>query len=285
MGTSRPASSIWGPKNLGIPGPDSKRSHFMDRKTFPAWGNVKGILSIRVRRSFSLKAKISENRLIFFSLWSEKNSFFFAYFRFKRNTPRKRKQWSETKILSEKLNSLKVIFKYLDSFITDFSRGRFVHRDRYLEQHQTEKIDTGERHWRHDRIWITKVYASCPLSAPIWHKLILSPPPSLHLPTNKWRSAGPQMLWVSISMMGRKETVSYMSGWVYPLGWCSHEQNLESMGRRPLPAVWDFPRDGRWCTFDISVRKKIGGIMRRDRLPFKATISNKSRPAGSFSFS
>ena len=49
---------------------------------------------------------------------------------------------SETKILSEKLKSLKVIFKYLDSFITDFCRGRFVHRDRYLEQHQTEKIDT-----------------------------------------------------------------------------------------------------------------------------------------------
>ncbi len=48
---------------------------------------------------------------------------------------------SETKILSEKLKSLKVIFKYLDSFITDFCRGRFVHRDRYLEQHQTEKID------------------------------------------------------------------------------------------------------------------------------------------------
>jgi hypothetical protein len=49
---------------------------------------------------------------------------------------------SETKILSEKLKSLKVIFKYLDHFITDFCRGRFVHRDRYLEQHQTEKIDT-----------------------------------------------------------------------------------------------------------------------------------------------
>jgi hypothetical protein len=49
---------------------------------------------------------------------------------------------SETKKLSEKLKSLKVIFKYLDSFITDFCSGRFVHRDRYLEQHQTEKIDT-----------------------------------------------------------------------------------------------------------------------------------------------
>jgi hypothetical protein len=72
---------------------------------------------------------------------------------------------------------------------------------------------------------------------------------------------------------------------VYPLGCCSHEQSVESMGRRPLPAVRDFTRDGRWCTYDVSERKRIGGIMRRDRLPSKATISNKSRPAGSFSSS
>jgi hypothetical protein len=27
-------------------------------------------------------------------------------------------------------------------FITDFCRDRFVHRDRYLQQHKTEKIET-----------------------------------------------------------------------------------------------------------------------------------------------
>ncbi len=31
------------------------------------------------------------------------------------------------------------------------------------------------------------------------------------------------------------------------------------MGRRPLPAVRDFTRDGRWSTYDVSVRKKMGG--------------------------
>jgi hypothetical protein len=31
------------------------------------------------------------------------------------------------------------------------------------------------------------------------------------------------------------------------------------MGRRPLPAVPDFTRDGRWSTHNVSVRKKIGG--------------------------
>jgi hypothetical protein len=57
------------------------------------------------------------------------------------------------------------------------------------------------------------------------------------------------------------------------------------MGRRPVRAVRDLTRDGRWSTYDVSERKKMGGggSMRRDRIPFKATISNKSRPAGSFS--
>jgi hypothetical protein len=41
----------------------------------------------------------------------------------------------------------------------------------------------------------------------------------------------------------------------------------KDMGRRPLPAVRDFTRDGRWSTYDVSVRKKMGGNMRRDRLP------------------
>jgi hypothetical protein len=35
--------------------------------------------------------------------------------------------------------------------------------------------------------------------------------------------------------------------------------------------------DGVLSTYDVSVRKKMGGNMRRDRLPSKATISNKSR--------
>jgi hypothetical protein len=31
------------------------------------------------------------------------------------------------------------------------------------------------------------------------------------------------------------------------------------MGHRPLPAVRDFTRDGRWSTYDVSVLKKMGG--------------------------
>ncbi len=53
------------------------------------------------------------------------------------------------------------------------------------------------------------------------------------------------------------------------------------MERRPLPAL----RDGRWSTYDVSVLKKMGGKMRTDRTPSKATITNKTRPAGSFSSS
>ncbi len=55
------------------------------------------------------------------------------------------------------------------------------------------------------------------------------------------------------------------------------------MERRPLPAV----RDVRWSTYDVSVLKKMGGggKMRTDRTPSKATITNKTRPAGSFSSS
>ena len=47
------------------------------------------------------------------------------------------------------------------------------------------------------------------------------------------------------------------------------------MGRRPLPAVRDLTRDGRWSTYDVSV-SKMGGKMRTDRTPYKATITNKS---------
>jgi hypothetical protein len=48
-------------------------------------------------------------------------------------------------------------------FIPDFCRNRFVHRDRYREQHQTEKIEIEVKDV--DRIRITKVYASCPGAA------------------------------------------------------------------------------------------------------------------------
>jgi hypothetical protein len=56
---------------------------------------------------------------------------------------------------------------------------------------------------------------------------------------------------------------------------------MGTMERRPLPAV----HDGRWSTYDVSVLKKMGGKLRTDRTPSKATITNKTRPAGSFSSS
>ncbi len=57
------------------------------------------------------------------------------------------------------------------------------------------------------------------------------------------------------------------------------------MGHRPLPAVRDLTRDVRWSTYDVSVLKKMGVKMRTDRKPSKATITNKTSPAGSFSSS
>jgi hypothetical protein len=39
------------------------------------------------------------------------------------------------------------------------------------------------------------------------------------------------------------------------------------MGHRPLPALRDLTRDGRWSTHDVSVRKKMGGKMRTNRTP------------------
>ncbi len=41
------------------------------------------------------------------------------------------------------------------------------------------------------------------------------------------------------------------------------------MGRRPLPAVRDFTRDGRWSNHDVSVLKKMWKNMHRDRYPLK----------------
>ncbi len=62
---------------------------------------------------------------------------------------------------------------------------------------------------------------------------------------------------------------------------------VDLMGRRPLPAVRDLTRDGRWSTYDVSVLKKMGGggEMITDRTPSNATITNKTLPAGSFSSS
>ncbi len=93
-----------------------------------------------MRRSFSLKAKISENRPIFFCFEAKKMLFFLLIFALSETLQQSENNESETKILSEKLKSLKVIFKYLDSFIIDFCRGRFVHRDRYLEVKDIEDM-------------------------------------------------------------------------------------------------------------------------------------------------
>jgi hypothetical protein len=41
------------------------------------------------------------------------------------------------------------------------------------------------------------------------------------------------------------------------------------MGRRPLPAVPDFTRDGRWSTYDVSVRRKMGGEYAQTGYPLK----------------
>jgi hypothetical protein len=40
---------------------------------------------------------------------------------------------------------------------------------------------------------------------------------------------------------------------------CDSSAMAGPMGRRPLPAVRDLTRDGRWSTYDVSVLKKMGG--------------------------
>jgi hypothetical protein len=42
-----------------------------------------------------------------------------------------------------------------------------------------------------------------------------------------------------------------------------------TMGHRPLPAVRDFTRDGRWSTYDVSVLKKMGGRCAQTGNPLK----------------
>jgi hypothetical protein len=87
----------------------------------------------RVRRSFSLKAKISENELIFFSLCSEKKCFFSLIFASSETFQESENNESKTKILSEKLKSLKVIFKYLDSKLV-------WHKCRILFDHEKKPL-------------------------------------------------------------------------------------------------------------------------------------------------
>jgi hypothetical protein len=61
------------------------------------------------------------------------------------------------------------------------------------------------------------------------------------------------------------------------------DEGVVGMGRRPLPAVRDLTRDGRWSTYDVSVLKKMGGgKMRTDRTPSKATITTKLARLGHF---
>jgi hypothetical protein len=49
----------------------------------------------------------------------------------------------------------------------------------------------------------------------------------------------------------------------------------------PLPAVRELTRDGRLSTYEESVLKlSIPGKMCTHGTPFKATIANKTRPAG-----
>jgi hypothetical protein len=73
------------------------------------------------------------------------------------------------------------------------------HRDTYVEQQETEEIETVVKDV--DRIQITKVYASCPgggllgghKSPPIRHKHMLSPPAFIFPLVNEDLPAGPQL--------------------------------------------------------------------------------------------
>jgi hypothetical protein len=79
------------------------------------------------------------------------------------------------------------------------------HRDAYLEQRQTEKLETGVRDV--DKIRITKVYA-CFIgwhsgghsNAPVRRKHAINP--SLHLSTNNRRSAGLASSWCLLLITG-----------------------------------------------------------------------------------
>jgi hypothetical protein len=50
-----------------------------------------------------------------------------------------------------------------------------------------------------------------------------------------------------------------------------------TMVRRPLPAVRDLPRDGRWSTYVVSVLKKMGGRCSQTRNPPKLSPTKLAR--------
>jgi hypothetical protein len=55
------------------------------------------------------------------------------------------------------------------------------------------------------------------------------------------------------------------------------------MGRRPLPGVRDFTRDGRWSTYNVSVLKKMGGRCAQTGHPLKLPLPTKLTRLGHFS--
>ncbi len=54
------------------------------------------------------------------------------------------------------------------------------------------------------------------------------------------------------------------------------------MGRRPLPAVRDLARDGRWSTYDVSVLNKMGGRCAQTRHHLKLPSPTKLARLGHF---
>jgi hypothetical protein len=54
------------------------------------------------------------------------------------------------------------------------------------------------------------------------------------------------------------------------------------MGRRPLPAVRDFSRDGRWSTHDVSVSKKMGERCAQTGYPLKLPLPTNLARLGHF---
>jgi hypothetical protein len=55
-----------------------------------------------------------------------------------------------------------------------------------------------------------------------------------------------------------------------------------SMRRRPLPAVPDLTRHGRWSTYDVSVLKKMGGRCAQTAPPLKLLSPTKLAWLGHF---
>jgi hypothetical protein len=57
---------------------------------------------------------------------------------------------------------------------------------------------------------------------------------------------------------------------------------VDSKGHRPLPAVRDFTRDGRWSTYDVSVLKKMGGRCAQTEHPVRLPSPTKLARLGHF---